>query len=348
MISTSRPGNAVEDAMKISRRDLLKASVPAIGLLKLNVAAKSSFIDGVQLGCQTYSFHDITAGGPQAIDQIVQHMNQVGLDMCELFSPDLEPFPMPWFSVEPWAPKAAKGGGPAGDVTAAVAMARVKAGSPEAKAQREQLRKWRLSVPLDYFQSISKKFRDAGIKLHCFNLSFDDSFSDEEINKGFEMAKALGTNIITASTTLSVAKRLAPFAENHRTYVSMHGHSSVKDPNQFSSPATFATALAWSKYFKINLDIGHFWAAGFDPVAFIREQHANITNLHLKDRLTNDGPNVAWAEGPGHTPIRAVLQLLEKNRWPIPAFIEYEYQGPGTPTEEVAKSYAIAQKYLQG
>ena len=143
------------------------------------------------------------------------------------------------------------------------------------------------------------------------------------------MAKALDTNIITASTTLSVAKRLAPFAENHRTYVSMHGHSSVKDPNQFSSPATFATALAWSKYFKINLDIGHFWAAGFDPVAFIREQHANITNLHLKDRLTNDGPNVAWAEGPGHTPIRAVLQLLEKNRWPIPAFIEYEYQGSG-------------------
>jgi sugar phosphate isomerase/epimerase len=336
--------------MTISRRELLKATVPAIALasgMRLKGEARSSLIDGVQLGCQTYSFHDITAGGPAAIDQISRHMTQIGLDMCELFSPNLEPFPMPWFSVEAWMPKAGKGSGPSGDVTAAVAMARAKAGTPEAKAQREQLRKWRISVPLDYFQGISKKFRDAGIKLYCYNLTFDDSFTDEEINKGFEMAKALGTNIITASTTLSVAKRLVPFAEDHRTYVSMHGHSFVKDPNQFSSPATFATALAWSKYFKINLDIGHFWAAGFDPVAFIREQHANITNLHLKDRLTNDGPNVAWAEGPSHTPIRQVLQLLEKTRWPIPAFIEYEYQGPGTPTEEVAKSYVIAKKYLE-
>lgn len=335
--------------MTISRRDLLKA-IPAIALvsgIRVEGAAKSSLIDGVQLGCQTYSFHDITAGGPAAIDQIIQHMTQIGLDMCELFSPNLEPFPMPWFSVEAWAPKAGKASGPSGDVTAAVAMARARAGTPEAKAQREQLRKWRLSVPLTYFQGIATKFRDAGIKLYCYNLTFDDSFTDEEINKGFEMAKALGTNIITASTTLSVAKRLVPFADNHRTYVSMHGHSSVKDLNQFSSPATFATALAWSKYFKINLDIGHFWAAGFDPVAFIREQHANITNLHLKDRLSNDGPNVAWTEGSGHTPIRQVLQLLEKSRWPIPAFIEYEYQGAGTPTEEVAKSYAIAKKYIE-
>ena len=302
---------------------------------------------GVQLGCQTYSFHDITQGGPQAIDRILQTMGRIGLDTCELFSPHLEPFPLPWFAVEAWAPKAPTGSGPAGDVTAAVARNRARESSPEAKALREKLRQWRLSVPLDYFAGIAAKFRQAGVKLFCYNLSFDDSFTDEEINRGFEMAKALGTNIITASSTLSVAKRLAPFAENHRTYVAMHGHSSVKDPNQFSSPATFAAALGWSKYFRINLDIGHFWAAGFDPVSFIREQHANITNLHLKDRLKNDGPNVAWAEGPDHTPIRQVLRLLQNSHWPIPALIEYEYQGSGTPAEEVAKCYALARKYLE-
>ena len=217
--------------MTLSRRDFLKAGVPAAALaraLPLNAALKPSLIGGVQLGCQTYSFHDITAGGPAAIDQIVQHMTQIGLDMCELFSPGLEPFPMPWFSVEAWAPKAGKGSGPSGDVTAAVAMARAKAGTAEAKAQRERLRNWRLSAPIDYFQGISKKFRDAGIKLYCYNLSFDDSFTDEEINKGFEMAKALGTNIVTASSTLSVAKRLVPFAEDHGTYVSLHGHSHEK------------------------------------------------------------------------------------------------------------------------
>ena len=336
--------------MKLSRRDFLKAGIPATGLLTGSGAAtglvKKSLVDGVQLGCQTYSFHDLRQGGLEAIDRIIDHMDRIGLDMCELFSPDLEPFPLPWFAVDPWDPKASRGAGSSGNVGAAVALNRAKASAPEAKALRDQLRQWRLSIPLDYFSAIARKFHDAGIRLYCYNLTFDDSFTDEEINRGFEMAKALRTDIITASSTLSVAKRLVPFAENHRLYVAVHGHSEVKDPNQFSSPATFATAMKWSKYFKINLDIGHFWAADFDPVAFIEQEHSNITNLHLKDRLSHDGANVPWTEGPGHTPIRQVLQLLKKARWPIPAFIEYEYQGPGAPSEEVAKCYAFAKQAL--
>jgi sugar phosphate isomerase/epimerase len=52
-----------------------------------------------------------------------------------------------------------------------------------------------------------------------------------------------------------------------------------------------------SKYFGINLDIGHFFAAGFDPVAYLTEHHDRITNLHLKDRKKDDGPNTPWGEG---------------------------------------------------
>ena len=52
-----------------------------------------------------------------------------------------------------------------------------------------------------------------------------------------------------------------------------------------------------SKYFKINLDIGHFTAANYDAVAYLREHHANITNLHLKDRKKNQGDNVPWGHG---------------------------------------------------
>ena len=37
------------------------------------------------------------------------------------------------------------------------------------------------------------------------------------------------------------------------------------------------------------------------PVAFLREHHADITNLHLKDRKKNQGDNVPW--GQGDTPI---------------------------------------------
>src|SRR5262249_26174591 len=103
-------------------------------------------------------------------------------------------------------------------------------------------------------------------------------------------------------------------------------------------------AMAMSKYFKINLDIGHFTAADFDAVAFIREHHADITNLHLKDRRKNQGDNVPW--GQGDTPIREVLQLLATERWPIRAFVEYEYDGSGTPTDEVKKCFEFVKQAL--
>jgi len=38
--------------------------------------------------------------------------------------------------------------------------------------------------------------------------------------------------------------------------------------------------------------------------------------------------------------------LLKKERWPIRAYIEYEYNGAGTPVEEVKKSYGYAKQAL--
>jgi len=126
--------------------------------------------------------------------------------------------------------------------------------------------------------------------------------------------------------------------------VAMHGHSRVDDPNEFATPESFAAAMKMSPFFKVNLDIGHFTAGNYDAIAYIREHHANITNLHLKDRKRNQGDNVPWGEG--DTPIRQTLQLLKKERWPIRAYIEYEYRGAGSPVEEVKKCYAFAQQAL--
>ena len=64
--------------------------------------------------------------------------------------------------------------------------------------------------------AIKSRFAAAGIDIHSFNYSFNESFTDAEIERGFEMAKALGAGVITASTTLSVAQRVVPFAEKHK------------------------------------------------------------------------------------------------------------------------------------
>jgi sugar phosphate isomerase/epimerase len=139
--------------------------------------------------------------------------------------------------------------------------------------------------------------------------------------------------------------RLKPLAEKHKIYVAVHGHSDTKHPDQFSSPATFQQALDMSEWFRVNLDIGHFSAAGFDPVAYINEHHDRITHLHIKDRKKNNGPNTPLGEG--DTPIKQVLTLLKEKKYKIPAFIEYEYKGAGSPVEEVKKCLAYMKSAVE-
>jgi sugar phosphate isomerase/epimerase len=310
-----------------TRRDFGKITLAALPLASA-LAKINSKVNGVQLGVQTYSFRDFPREG--IVDAVIKAMTDIGLGECEVTADQFEP-------TQPRI--GGPGGGGRGRGTPpdpAVVAAREKA--------RNDLREWRLSVSMDHFKGLKKKFDDAGITIYAYNYSFNNSFTDDEIERGFEMARALGVRAITASTTVSVAKRVAPFADKHKMIVAMHGHSDLKDPEQFAKPESFQAAMDMSKYFWVNLDIGHFFAAGYDPVAYISEHHDRITNLHLKDRKKDQGDNVPW--GQGDTPIKPVLTLLKDKKYPIPAFIEYEYKGADSSPAEVKKCFEYAKAAL--
>ena len=130
----------------------------------------------------------------------------------------------------------------------------------------------------------------------------------------------------------------------HGVPVAMHNHSRLDDPNEFATPESFTTALAMSPHYRINLDIGHFTAANFDPLAFLEAHHARITNLHVKDRKKNQGANTPW--GQGDTPIREVLTWLKRRSSPIRAYVEYEYSGTNGPVAEVKACADFARRVL--
>lgn len=180
---------------------------------------------------------------------------------------------------------------------------------------------------------VADKFRDAGIEIYAYAANFGESEKDASLQ--FLIARTLGASIVTHSGTLSRAREIVPLANSRKAIVAMHGHDRIDDPNEFATPESFAAALAMSEYYRVNLDIGHFTASGFDPVAYIRQNHDRITNLHLKDRKRNRGPNMPWGEG--DTPIKEVLQLLKQEKYPIRAYIEYEHQGTASPHEEVKR-----------
>ncbi len=207
----------------------------------------------------------------------------------------------------------------------------------------KELKTWRSNPPLDALRRVRQNFDNAGIELYAFNYNFVESFTDEELARGFDMAKALGVRYITASSNISTAWRLDPLARQNQIYVAMHNHSNLK-PNEFARPEDFLEAMRGkSKYIAINLDIGHFTAAGYDPVSFLEEHHDRIVTLHIKDRKKNQGDNMPF--GQGDTRIRDVLQLLKTKRYAIPANIEYEYHG-GDTVEEVKRCFAYCKAAL--
>jgi sugar phosphate isomerase/epimerase len=324
-----------------SRRSFLKASALSLplayGFAGSRVFAESSAASGVRFGVQTYSFRDMLNTPGDMADKMIAAIQELGLTECEVFEPTLQP---PALSADaPWRMIAGK-------PTKASLMGAPPAGAPTVAqlANREAIRQWRLGPGLDDIKAAAEKFQRAGIRVLAFNYTLKDGYGDDEIERGLQMTRALGTDILAASTTLTMAKRVVPLFEKHKVLLSVHGHSNLSDPNQFATPESFAKALAMSSYYRVNLDVGHFAASGFDPVDYIRRNHASITHLHIKDRKKNNGANMPL--GQGDTPVAAILQLLKKEAYPIPAYIEYEYAGAGTSTQEVGRCLEYAKSVL--
>lgn len=210
-------------------------------------------------------------------------------------------------------------------------------GHLEPKAEADK-KKWREDPPLDQLKQARQKFDDAGILLYALNYSFRDNFSDLEIENGFKIAQALQVDKITASSNVDIGPRVDKYAEQYKTYVGFHNHDRMVK-NEFARPEDWEEVMKGrSKYMKINLDIGHFTAANFDPVQFLEQHHTDILTLHIKDRKKNHGANLPFGEG--ETPIKEVLEVLKKKYYQIPAMIEYEYGKPGLdPVAEVKKCF---------
>jgi sugar phosphate isomerase/epimerase len=318
-----------------TRRDFGKVALAAIPFSKALANINSKFA-GVQIGTISYSFRETND-----LDAVIKMTAQCGIGEVELMSNHAETFAGVPTPAPAAVPAAASEQAPPRVPQPPMTAEQIAA----ARARNQDVRKWRLSVSMDKFKEVRSKFDSAGIDLQllCFNMN--EAITDDEIEYAFQMAKAMRVGAISCSTQVTVAKRIAPFADKHKMMFGFHGHDATWDPNEFATPETFANAMSYSKYLGVNLDIGHFTSGNYDAVAYIKEHHARITNLHLKDRKRDHGGNVPW--GQGDTPIKEVLLLLKKEKYPIPANIEYEYGKPGMDTvTEVTKCLQFCKTVL--
>jgi sugar phosphate isomerase/epimerase len=312
-----------------SRRKFLEAAaLAATGILigrgasgtpayASNLRKPGSVFKGVQMGVITYSFRSMLGN----IEQIVQYCRNSKVGAVELMGDAVEKF------------------------AGAPSIPASNAGEQALQDYYKVRTEWRQQVPMAKFEQIRKIFKDAGISIYGFKPGgFGAKNSDAELDFAFRAAKALGANQVTVEFPgdRNDTKRLGEAAAKHKIFVGYHGHTQ-------QTFDMWDEALEQSKYNAINLDIGHYVAAGFDPIPLIKAKHDRIVSIHVKDRKnkTNGGANMPW--GQGDTPIREVLQLMSKNKYKFPATIELEYEIPAgsDAVREVAKCLEFARRALE-
>ena len=345
-----------------SRRDFGKialASLPAAGLLANPVAAlglnaqarPNSVFGGVTIGI----IGNLGVAPAGDLPAVIASLVAANISAVEIGSGGVETFA--------GAPAAPGGGGgrgrataPAGGAVAPAAPARGAAGdaaapaaarggggggraaqTPEqqaaAEAQAAVMKQWRMTAPMDKFREFRKLYNDAGIRIYAFRMTLTEDLSDAEYDYAFNAAKALGATSVSMElpTSAAVTKRIGDFAAKHQLMSGYHTHLQA-------TPTIFDESIAQSRYNGIQLDIGHYVAAtSQSPIPLIARHHARISSMHLKDRKVAGGPNMPW--GQGDTPIKEVLQLMKKERYTWPAFIELEYPVPdgSTRAAEIGK-----------
>jgi hypothetical protein len=304
--------------MTYTRRDLGKLALAALPAARL-LAKPNSDWGGVQVGINVpYSYGNNNLSADETLNNTVQ----LGLSAVELRTQPIESF---------------LGSPAAGKTIPATGNGRAPL-TPEQAALAEELKKWRLSRTKDDFLKFRKKFEDAGVLIQIMKVDSINNMDDDVVDYCFVMARTLGAHAISCEIPLSRTKWLGAFADKHKMMVGYHGHTDITNPEAFGRPESWETAMSYAKYNGINLDLGHFVAANnVSPAAFLTKYHDRVTHIHVKDKKMHNGPNMPF--GQGDTPIKEILQLMQKEKWKFQATIEFEYPVPAGSTRmaEIAK-----------
>ena len=308
-----------------------KGVLGAPAILKYFGKPNSKF-RGVQLGTITYSFRSL----PTSAEQVLQYCLDANVSAIELMGSTAEAFAgLPNASTEPMKPFNLNA--PRPQPTAEQIAERA--------ARDAETAKWRANVSMEKFAQLRKMYNDAGISIYAWKPNaLGEKNTDAEIDYAFRVARELGATHVTVEIPAKAeqSKRLGAIALQHKIGVGYHGHLQ-------QTITAWDEAMAQSPYNGMNCDLGHYVAAGFDPIALLKAKHDHIYSAHLKDRKSKEhgGANMPWGEG--DTPLVAALQLMRDNTYPFPGTIELEYDVPAgsDAVKEVAKCVEFGKNALE-
>ncbi len=299
-----------------------------------------SLVNGVQIGVITYSFRSMP---DQSAEATLQYVLDAGISAIELMGDPAETFAgKPENPVDRQVFFQLMRAKREGEELTEDQQKQMEEMEAQMQAYNKEVAAWRAKASMDPFVRFKKMYQDAGVSIYAFKPNaFGKDNSDAEIDYGMRAAKALGASHVTLEHPSDDAHtlRLGKIAKKHKVYVGYHGHEQ-------QTPTFWDTALEQSSYNAMNLDLGHYIAAGNpDPLALIKAKHSHIVSMHVKDRQNpaNGKANLPW--GKGDTPIIPALQLMRDQKYKFPASIELEYEVP--PGSDAVKEVAKCLEYCK-
>lgn len=315
--------------------------MPAIHSSKLRAFKQ---INGVQLGCITYSFRSLK---DQSAEATLQYVKESGINAIELMGDPAESFAgMPQSEINRMRMWMLGRKQRSGEELTADEKMELEEMRKEMEDYQLRVQQWRAQADMKPFEQLKKMYHDEGVMIYAFKpAAFGKNNLDAEINYGMRAAKALGASHVTLEhpSDDDHTLKLGNMAASNGVKVAYHGH----EQQVFDF---WDTALKQSAANTLNLDAGHYIAAGNkDLFPLLEKQHSRIMSMHLKDRQTpeNGKGNVLW--GTGDTPIPDILKMMQRNKYTFPGTIELEYQIPedSDPVKEVQKCLAFCELALK-
>lgn len=232
------------------------------GLASAAMAAqRTSAIDGVHVGLQTFSLRGIR------YPELVEAVRQTGMGEIELFSVQVEPTAADVPDVQKWRDTVPL------DYYGAIRTKFNQAGIT-------------IHTYNPRFSSGGGRGRRGAAPVQRPPAP---PLTDAQIERIYTCARALGAESISGQIPLETARRLAPFAARHRTLTAVES----------VDPAELVQVAALSPWMRVSVDIGNFARLGLDGLQFVKDHYAHLLSVHLKD-CKFQGASVPFGEGDAH------------------------------------------------
>ncbi len=170
-------------------------------------------------------------------------------------------------------------------------------------------------------EQILKKLKDKGIKMVAFGVV--NANNDEDWEKLFQFAQAMGLENITSEPKESDLPLLSKLCDKYKINIAIHDHP---NPSHYWNPDVVIAAMkGQSSRIGACADIGHWVRSGLDPIECLKKLEGHIKGLHLKDlnEKSKSAHDVPW--GSGVSNIEGVLAELKRQHFKGVISAEYEY-----------------------